>query len=59
MNNYRTFGITSLLLSVYFYIWSVMDSFAMMKYPPLPQQIISIILFGFGIAFMINGGKNE
>jgi len=49
---YKTFGITSLILSIYFYVWSIFDSLANVNADI--QRFISIILFGFGIAFLIN-----
>jgi len=55
---YKTFGITSLILSAYFYAWSVVDSLVDVNADI--QRFICIILFGFGIAFLINSGlENE
>ena len=54
---FKILGITSLILSVYFYIWSVMDLFA--GFEADTQSFIFIILFGFGIAFLICGGVSD
>ncbi len=59
---WNVFGWTSGILSVYFYVWQIMDGIAVMKYPlqasfldvlnvGVRQQIIAIILFGLSIAF--------
>lgn len=58
---WNVFGLVSIMLSVYFFIWGVMDSISILKYSQATfsnvlwagdiQQMISIILFGLGVVF--------